>query len=187
LKAYVVVLLLAATTPIVSKTDNHYLRPEDFPELPAAVRAQLEQAHCLITQDVETKESHNVVTGEFARKGQQDWAAYCSVNGSSRLIVIWGGSGKCSGDPFGLPDPVDDDSIYKYADPGQWGGMPPHGVFWRLSAIPQRDVVARQRKGLALPPLLTTASHDALQRSSIGGVNGAYCKNGTWRGVWYAD
>jgi hypothetical protein len=187
LKAYFIIFMLAATTPIVSKTGNRYLRAEDFPDIPADVRTQLVQAHCLIPQDVETKGAHNLVSGDFARKGQRDWAAYCSVNGQSRLIVIWGGPAKCSGDPLGLPAPVGDDSIYENADPGQWGRMPPHGAFWILSVVPQREVIARQRRGIALLPLLSSASHDALQRSSIAGVTGMYCTNGKWREVWYAD
>lgn len=170
-----------------SNAGNRYLRPDDFPNVPAAVREQLSRSNCLIPQDVETSAPHNIVGGEFARKGQQDWVAYCSVNGASSMIVIWGGPAKCSGDPFGLPDPVRDDSIYENADPGQWGRMPPHGAFWRLSVIPKRNVIARQQKGLTLPPLLSTASHDALQRSSIAGVSGVYCTNGKWRGLWYAD
>lgn len=175
------------STPIVSKTGNHYLRPDDFPNVPAPVRTELNQRHCLIPQDVETKNPHNIVSGEFARKGQRDWAAYCSVNGKSRIIVFWGGPAKCSGEAFNFGEPVPDDFLTTGADPEQWGRMPPPGAFSVLSVVPQSKVVARQQVGVAIEPMLKSASHDALQESNIGGGNAVYCTNGHWRGVWYAD
>src|SRR5258708_4860795 len=133
MKAYCAVLILAAASgaPIISKTGNRYLRPDDFQTVPPDVRVQLAKVHCLIPQDVETVMQHNVVSGQFAKKGQQDWAAYCSIEGKSHVVVIWGGPAKCSGDPFGFNNPVADDSIYQAADPAQWGRMPPHGAFWK--------------------------------------------------------
>jgi hypothetical protein len=65
--------------------------------------------------------------------------------------------------------------------------MPPRGSFWRLSVVPRAEVVARQKRGIAIPPLLQTASHDALQRKSVAGLTGVYCENGKWRELWYAD
>jgi hypothetical protein len=79
------------TRPVISKTGNHYLRPDDFGSVPDYVRSQLSARHCLIRQDVETAGPTNLVTGEFSEAGQQDWAAYCSVEGKSKVIVIWGG------------------------------------------------------------------------------------------------
>jgi len=128
---------------------NRYLRPDAFKSVPAEVRSKLNQRQCLIPQDVETPVPHNVVTGEFAHAGQRDWAAYCSVNGKSKVVVIWGGRAHCSGDPFGLDEWVDDDTIYREADPEQLGRIPPHGSFWKLSVIPRRQVVARQKIGIA--------------------------------------
>jgi hypothetical protein len=86
---------------------NRYLRPDDFKAAPAQVRSNLNQRHCLVAQ-VETAGRQNLVSGEFAKKGQQDWAAYCSVNGKSSVVVVWGGPSRCSGAPFGLKHPVAD-------------------------------------------------------------------------------
>jgi len=63
----------------------------------------------------------------------------------------------------------------------------PHGIFWKLSVVPQREVAARQRTGIAERPLLESASHDALERSSIAGANAVYCTNAEWRKLWYVD
>ncbi|MEO8725422.1 MAG: hypothetical protein ABI383_04810 [Acidobacteriaceae bacterium] len=182
-----IIAAMQVAVPIVSKTGNHYLRPDDFPHVPANVRAELNQRHCLIPQDVETKGPHNIVSGEFARKGQKDWAAYCSVNGKSRVVVIWGGSVKCSGEAFGDTEPVPDDTLVVDADPTQWGRMPPPGAFWIISVIPQSKVIARQQRGIALKPMLKSADHDALDSIGIGGANGSYCIKGHWRGLWYSD
>jgi hypothetical protein len=185
----VMVLLTSLSLGLLQQggTANRYLRPDDFKAVPPQVRLTLNQRHCLIPQDVETVAPHNLVMGEFAKQGQQDWAAYCSVNGRSKVVVIWGGPSHCSGDPFGLDNPVDDDDIYSDADPEQWGRMPPRGSFWKLSVVPRAKVAARQKVGIAIGPLLKTALRDALQRTSIAGANAAYCSNGKWRELWYAD
>jgi hypothetical protein len=170
--------------PVVA---NRYLRPDDFKNVPAQVRSRLNQQHCLIPQDVETAAPHNLVAGEFAQRGQGDWAAYCSVQGKSKVLVIWGGPAHCPGEPFGLNDPVDDDSLRHNADPEQWGRTPPHGSFWKLSVIRRAQVLARQQTGIVEGDLFKSASHDTLQRTSIAGANGVYCQNGKWLGLWYAD
>jgi hypothetical protein len=173
---WVSVLLVASAVP---QSNNRYLRPSEFPNVPRRVRQRLESLHCLIPQDVETPVPHNIVIGEFARKGQQDWAAYCSRNATSKVLIIWGGSSTCSGEPFGLQS-FPDDSIYRNADPQQWGRMPPPGIFWKLSAVRPEEVLARHL-------VKSIPHHDALERSSIMGANGVYCMNGKWREVWYGD
>jgi hypothetical protein len=177
-------LLVCATAALSS--GNKYLRPTDFPATPANVQTELERQNCLIPQDIETKSPTNIVSGEFAKEGQRDWVAFCSVKGKSHLVVIWGGSAKCSGDPFGMDEPFSDDFLYEDWD-GQWGTTRHHGEFWKLSVVPRAKVVARQRAGLAEPPLLQSASHDALQSTSVAGANVVYCTNGKWREIAYAD
>jgi len=165
---------------------NRYLRPDDFKNVPAQVRSRLNQQLCLIPQDVETAGPHNLVAGEFAQRGQRDWAAYCSVRGKSKVIVIWGGPSHCEGGPFG-DDRVDDDSLHQDADPEQWGRTPPHGSFAKLSVVRRAEVPARQQAGIAEGHLLKSASHDALQTTSIVGTSGVYCQDGKWLELWYAD
>jgi hypothetical protein len=134
---FAVLSLLGSTC--VPQTGNRYLRPNEFPNVPQLVRRRLASLHCLIPQDVETPAPHNIVKGEFARKGQQDWAAYCSRNAKSKVVIIWGGSATCSGEWFGLQS-FPDDSIYQNADPQQWGRMPPPGIFLEtISSTPARS------------------------------------------------
>jgi hypothetical protein len=68
------------------------LSPQAFPAAPAPVRAALERMGCTIPQDVTARSPHNVITGSFAKPGQTDWAALCSRNSESSIIVFWGGS-----------------------------------------------------------------------------------------------
>jgi hypothetical protein len=174
---------------IISSTGNHYYRPDDFANVPVKIRKELNKRRCLIPQDSETNGMINIVPGEFVRSGQTDWAAYCSVDGKSNVVVIWGGVAKCAGEPFGFDKPLQDDAVYKNADPQQMGRAPARGVYWRLETIPQSQVVAAEKRRILLNPgkSLSSPKHDALQRSSVMGVDGTYCVNGKWKGLWYAD
>lgn len=40
-------------------------------------------------------EPTNVIHGEFARKGQEDWAVLCSKGGSSTIVIYWGAKTAC--------------------------------------------------------------------------------------------
>jgi hypothetical protein len=37
----------------------------------------------------------NVIHGEFARHGQEDWAVLCSKGGSSTIVIFWGKTTRC--------------------------------------------------------------------------------------------
>ena len=174
----------AHSTPIVRATGVRYLRPDDFKVVPARVRSKLKERRCLIPQDAETVEPRNIVSGQFARQGQQDWAAYCSVDGKSKLMVVWGGSSQCSGDPFDV-GPVSDNTVSMDLDDAE--GDMPHGSFWTLSTIPHTEVLATLRVLKSNGELLKSATHDALARAAIVGGNTVDCHNGHWRELWYGD
>ncbi len=161
-----------------------YLRPDAFKAVPARVRSKLNEGQCLIPQDAENAAPHNIVRGEFARQGQQDWAAYCSVHGKSKVMVIWGGPSRCSGSPFDAA-PVSDNTVS--ADLDDAAGDAPHGSFWTLSAIPHAELLARLKVMNPNGELLKSATQDALARSSAIGGNTVDCHNGQWRELWYAD
>lgn len=76
------------------------LKPSDFRELPRKISKELDRRGCAIPQlsieGYETKEPHNVASGEFARKGQKDWAVLCSRRGRSVILIFWGRPTKCS-------------------------------------------------------------------------------------------
>ncbi len=67
------------------------LSPSRFPQLPPAVREELERRRCTIPQTYFPGPPHNVIAGAFAQPGQRDWAVVCSVNGRSTILVFWAG------------------------------------------------------------------------------------------------
>jgi hypothetical protein len=69
---------------------------DSFPQLPPDVRNVLAEQNCVVPQTFYPKTPHSVISGEFAANGQVDWAALCSRNDSSRIVVVWGGANKCS-------------------------------------------------------------------------------------------
>ena len=50
------------------------------------------------------KKDHNVVSGEFAKKGQKDWAVLCSKNHVSSILIFWGGESTCPSEINQLED-----------------------------------------------------------------------------------
>jgi len=68
------------------------LEPSAFPELPGNIRQELERRGCTIPRVWEDRKPHNVIRGEFTRKGQTDWAVLCSVNRISSILIFRNGS-----------------------------------------------------------------------------------------------
>lgn len=69
--------------------------PARFPQLPAAVRSDLERRGCRIPQSAESATAaplHNVIHGAFIAPSSNDWAVLCSVRDTSRLLVYRAGA-----------------------------------------------------------------------------------------------
>jgi hypothetical protein len=62
-----------------------------FPNLPLAVAAQLRMRHCMIPQTFEAQAPENVIEGAFRAPGSSDWAALCSVAGTTTLYAFLSG------------------------------------------------------------------------------------------------
>lgn len=80
------------------------LSPQDFVELPQNLKDALENRGCLIPQVFDTKKKHNVISGEFSRNGKKDWAALCSKNEVTSILVFWEGSETSVSDIFSAPE-----------------------------------------------------------------------------------
>ncbi len=70
------------------------LPPSAFPQLPSNIQKWLERSGYTIPQIPMDPKPHNVITGSFKKKGQQDWAVLCSRNRRSAIIYFWAGSDK---------------------------------------------------------------------------------------------
>ena len=68
------------------------LAPSEFSQLPKEVIKDLEKRKCTIPQSFGISEIHNVIQGEFKRKGQKDWAILCSQKRISSILIYWDGS-----------------------------------------------------------------------------------------------
>jgi hypothetical protein len=60
-----------------------------FPGLPSAVAAQLNERECMVPQTYEARSPENVVKASLERKGSEDWAVLCSVDGATTLYVFF--------------------------------------------------------------------------------------------------
>jgi hypothetical protein len=96
--------------PAVQKDNSiRKLQPADVAGLPPEFVEKLNARGCAIPQfgdtgksatagkpDNETAgEPTNVIHGEFARHGQEDWAVLCSKGGSSTIVIYWGKTTAC--------------------------------------------------------------------------------------------
>jgi hypothetical protein len=78
------------------------LPPADVAGLPPEFVEKLNARGCGIPQFGEVGsagdtagEPTNVIHGEFARHGQEDWAVLCSKGGSSTIVIFWGKTTAC--------------------------------------------------------------------------------------------
>jgi hypothetical protein len=68
------------------------LAPSSFNQLPKNVMQELERRNCTVPQVWNSAQSGNVISGEFLKKGQKDWAVLCSVRLKSSILVLPSGS-----------------------------------------------------------------------------------------------
>lgn len=94
------VILLGLASAAASQTPRGdepiaRLRPSEIPNLPPAVRKELERRGCAVPQTfVAGGRPHNVIRGQFSSASQMDWAVLCSRAGTSSILVFRGGSVK---------------------------------------------------------------------------------------------
>src|SRR5918993_661210 len=68
------------------------LKPTAFSQLPKNIVLYLQKRNCTVPQTFGNHTPHNVIRGQFARKGQFDWVILCSRNRVSSILVFWNGS-----------------------------------------------------------------------------------------------
>ncbi len=68
------------------------LSPKMFTQLPASIVSHLEKRRCTVPQSFAGGKPHNVISGEFIKRGQSDWAVLCSINRTSSILIFVGGS-----------------------------------------------------------------------------------------------
>jgi hypothetical protein len=69
--------------------------PDRFVSLPPTVRDAFTAINCQVPQNNLSAGPSNVMAGEFATKGQRDWAALCSNGTITEIRIVWGGAAQC--------------------------------------------------------------------------------------------
>lgn len=99
-----------------------------FPQLPVTVTQKLEARGCMIPQTYEANGPENVISGSFEKPGSSDWAALCSVRGTTTLYVFFGSD---------LSHPI---ALRRQPD-NLWLGVEPtfdYGSAWGILTVPAR-------------------------------------------------
>ncbi len=123
-------------------------------QMPQSVREQFQSSGCLVAQSNLLSEHHNVLHGEFAAPGQQDWMAACKSNdGRIQSRFVWGGPQRCE-------SPLSEDmTLHLLA-----------GLV-ELQMAPYMEVA---------PPRTGQDHERLLQRWSVTGVWSYYCHENHW-------
>jgi len=175
-------ILLLFSLPIVrvqgadANGDVQRLSPSSFTDVPNRVLQWLRKQGCLIPQAQDVPTPNNLISGEFAARGQKDWAALCSRNGSSAVVVLWGGNSRC-------------DSVLAEAD-DSWS-MQGDGrgkfVYSRMIApIGKQQILEHQKAyGGKVPSVL---DHQGIDAIFVGKASVTrYCHHGKWLALQGAD
>jgi hypothetical protein len=86
--------------------DNEIVRlsPTAFPHLPKSIMRYLQARGCTVPQTFDNATPHNVIRGQFAKRGQFDWAVLCSRNRVSSILIFWNGSTRTVAEIAKTPD-----------------------------------------------------------------------------------
>jgi len=167
----------------LSKAVKNTLRlsPSAFPQLPQEVADELNKQKCKIPQEVvpgsKPGRPHNVVSGQFKKAGQTDWAVLCSVKEHSRIMIFLNGSAK-DVEFFGGWS-ADRNSMQGWGEDADGNKQ---YMFSRLISSDDRDYILEhyERYGGPTPPPI---DHDGLGT----GISGKYSVTNYWyEGKWLA-
>jgi hypothetical protein len=142
--------------------------PAEFTAAPRRVTNALKLMGCTIPQVLDEGSRHNLIKGSFARRGQTDWAALCSHQGETSIIVFWSGNPKTIS-KIGIGQ--DTDSLQSVGK----GKAEFSRVIDTLGINGVNKVVARNKE--AWPPI----THDAISDTFVGtGTTIFYFYQGKW-------
>lgn len=161
------------------------LPPSAFPELPPRFKVQLETRHCSIPQVEDSFTSDrrpkptNVISGDFAAKGQTDWAVLCHADGHSSVIVSWGAPTTC---PTQIHSIDDSDIEYRTFTREIHKSRPKQIQGW-LEVNPDIGPLGSWATPPPEFPKLTHSGIDDAQGNLGGGI--FYCSHGHWYTLSY--
>jgi len=152
------------------------LPPSAFPGLPVSIKKDLSNRQCTVPQTFASTQPHNAIQGEFARKGQKDWAVICSTGQVSSILIFWGGSTK------------EVSSIYSSADRDylQGTGGDEIGYSQEIFTVGREHIFEHYKAhgGPTPPPI----DHDGIEHSFVEKASTVlYYYKGEWLSLTGAD
>lgn len=124
---------------------------DSFPALPSGVAGELRRLQCMIPQSFEAQTPENVIHGDFRAPGSDDWAALCSVRGTTTLYVFFAGA-------YGAPT-----ALRSQPDTAWLGAEPGSAVLGSAWGIATRQ--AAELQAVTEPPL--TVDHDGIEDARL--------------------
>jgi hypothetical protein len=156
------------------------LPPSEFKQAPNWVIDDLTVRGCAIPQPFYAREPSNLIRGQFARRGEWDWAAICSKGGKSQLIVLWAGPPACPSHVGG-----------KIGDAGRLEGEGSGEIGYDLSIVRigpeqiRKDI--RDWREPSRERIVKEIAHDGIELPSGKGDDIEYCLRGEWMTPAHGD
>lgn len=152
-----------------------HLPVSSFPQLPAAVQADLNRRGCLIPQTYDAHGPENVVRANLERSGSADWAVLCSAHSAVSLLVFFADGAQ----PMVLATAQETQRLEPHGADGALG------FDWGIDAVSPKQVYEAQIGMKNRPALL---DHDALAESILDQTTLYHYFNGsTWTLVQTRD
>lgn len=153
------------------------LPPSAFPQLPKSVLENLRARGCTIPQAGFKPKPNNVISGEFAKRGQTDWAVLCSRGGASSILVFWGGSVKSTA------------ALAKAPDAAYWLGNDREGFhYYRQIMTADREYILVHYKEYGRGEFIPPINHDGIDDGFLEkGSEVNYYYRGKWLSLPGAD
>lgn len=124
-----------------------------FPDLPPPIGQWLRLRHCMVPQSFEAQQPENVIHGAFRASGSSDWAALCSVAGTTTLYVFFADNAAA---PLALRSQPD--NLWLGHEPG--GSV--YGSAWGISVRGSDDLLSSPAIHPAFP-----IDHDAIDDADL--------------------
>ena len=148
--------------------------PDSFPQLPTAVRHDLERRECLVPQPYDARKPANVARGAFTAPRISEWAILCSAHDTSQILIYRVSSSRDVRAIDSLERAADVAWMQRISDT-QWG-------FSRLLGTLPLDRIRTWRRdddGRSIPRPI---DHDAIEQTFIGKAADAFYRAA---GRWY--
>lgn len=164
-----------------TQTTFKRLQPSAFPNVPFSFRKRLEARGCTVPQQnyEGNHKPSNVIHGEFAKKGQQDWAVLCSKGGKSSVVMFWGQPTSC---PSELAYRTDTDYI----------DLQTKEYSRNIASITRKGIIGLSvvggGDGVHVPHGYPLLDHEGIEDSWLGKASEIYfCSKGKWFTLQGAD